>query len=303
MQSKLSQTLPLALIGAAWGLGARDPGCQSGPLDLQSNAVFEKCSDLSSQWHTIINTPIETLDDPAVLETVINQVSADCNTLSQITTACVAKRQPFLTIGGDHSCAIGTWYGVLAGLSVNAAFGLLWIDAHMDSHTFVTSLSNCIHGMPLACLLGYGDKRLIHINTTRVLDPQHVCLVGVRSFESGEAALLQQLGVRVFYMDEIKQRGLAQVLQEALTIVKNGTVAYGISIDLDGYAPKQVPGVGSPVADGIDVNTCCDLFTQLRGDPNLVGAEIAEYNPSLDHNQQTQQVIAKLAHSLFALRK
>jgi hypothetical protein len=81
--------------------------------------------------------------------------------------------------------------------------GLVWVDAHMDSHTLESSLSHNIHGLPLACLLGHGDPRLTGIAPAGAkLLPADVCLIGVRSFEAAEAALLSQLGVRVYFMDE-----------------------------------------------------------------------------------------------------
>ena len=67
-----------------------------------------------------------------------------------------------LIIGGDHSCAIGTWSGIARSLNETGqeSIGLVWVDAHLDSHTFETSSSWAIHGMPLACLLGKGQKSL-----------------------------------------------------------------------------------------------------------------------------------------------
>ncbi|MCD6055303.1 MAG: rocF [Gammaproteobacteria bacterium] len=279
------------LLGAAWGLGAKHQGCAQGPFYLQESHLFLKQLKMNAPWQII--SP-----DPAAGD-VFDQVQEGCYRLSQLTSHCVTHQQPFVTIGGDHSCAIGTWYGALKALSPSTEMGLLWIDAHMDSHTLETSVSHRIHGMPLACLLGYGDKRLIHLNTSRVLNPKQVCLVGVRSFESGEALLLQRLGVRIFKMDEINSRGLKAVLSEAIAIVKQNNAAYGISVDLDAFDPLEVPGVGSPEEGGLDLKTCCDILLQCRYDPHLLGLEIAEYNPDFDKDNLTQTAIIDLIKSLF----
>ena len=119
----------------------------------------------------------------------------------------------------------------------------------MDAHTPETTPSGMLHGMPVACLLGYGDPRLA-VAGPEVLDARRVCLVGVRSFEPQEAVLLDRLGVRVFLMGEVERRGLAEVVDEALAIARNGAGGYGVSLDLDALDPQDAPGVGSAVRDG-----------------------------------------------------
>src|SRR5690606_20263181 len=112
--------------------------------------------------------------------------------------------------------------------------------------------SGALHGMPLACLFGFGEPSLVNLGGfSPKLSPEHVCLVGVHSFEPAERALLEWLGVRVFYLDEVLRRGLNEVMAEALTIVRSGTAGFGVSLDLDAIDPKEAPGVTTPVAGGI----------------------------------------------------
>ena len=73
-------------------------------------------------------------------------------------TCEIAQQELPVVIGGDHSCAIGTWKGVAAGLREQGPIGLIWVDAHMDAHTSQTTPSGALHGMPLACLLGAGEQ-------------------------------------------------------------------------------------------------------------------------------------------------
>lgn len=173
---------------------------------------------------------------------------------------------------------------------------MIWIDAHMDCHTFDTTPSYALNGMPLACLLGYGDPALTSITTTAPkLRPEHVCLLGVRSFEQGEAALLKKLGVRVIGMDEIRARGMAAALTEAREIAGNGTAGYGVSIDLDVLDPAEEPGVGNPVPGGLLCSELEQAMRLLHDDMKMLAMEIVEYNPHLDRDQQT----AKAAGALF----
>src|SRR5207244_12839410 len=100
--------------------------------------------------------------------------------------------------------------------------GLSWIDAHMDGHTPGTSHTGRLHGMPLAWLLGQDDDPLYGL-ASGVLEPEHVCLVGVRSFEPEEDERLRRLGVRVVMIDEVERRGLDAGFGAALDIATPGT--------------------------------------------------------------------------------
>ena len=204
-----------------------------------------------------------------------------------------------VVLGGDHSCAIGTWKGIASALAPRGPLGLVWIDAHMDAHTPETTPSGMLHGMPLACLLGRGDPRLA-LEPAAALDPRRLCLVGVRSFESGEAALLERLGVRVFPMREVARRGLVPVMDEALAIARSGSGGYGISLDLDAIDPRDAPGVGTAVRDGIRGSDIRGVFARLADDPLLAALEIAEYNPARDRNGLTARLVQDVVLALLA---
>jgi arginase len=155
--------------------------------------------------------------------------------------------------------------------------------------------------MPLACLLGLGDRRLTSIggHYPKLL-PECVVLIGVRSFEPEEHWLLQQLGVKIFFMDEVRRRGLSKVFQESLEVVQDRTAGFGISIDLDAIDPKDAPAVGSPVSGGIAKEELIEVLRPLYGAPYLIGLEIAEYNPALDQQYLTAHLIGELLISVFA---
>ena len=94
--------------------------------------------------------------------------------------------------------------------------------------------------MPLAALLGRGAAELTGLaGDTPAIDPRHVCLVGIRSFEPEEMALAERLGVRVIQMDEVRRRGVRVSLAEAHAIASAGTAGYGVSLDLDGLDPRD----------------------------------------------------------------
>ncbi|MCC2625616.1 MAG: hypothetical protein K0R14_1489 [Burkholderiales bacterium] len=200
-----------------------------------------------------------------------------------------------LIIGGDHSCAIGTWSGVSEFLyNRNQSLGLIWIDAHMDSHTLQTSHSGNIHGMPLAVLLGYGIDEFVKIlNATPKLRPENVVLIGIRSYEPEEALLLDKLGVKIYYNYDISDLGIAKVFNDAWHVLSAKVDKIGLSIDVDGFDPKFTPGVGTIVTDGIDFNQFIDVYNKIDAN-KLIAVEIAEANPSLDEQNKTLNCVVDI---------
>ncbi|MBW8371510.1 MAG: arginase [Thiobacillus sp.] len=287
----------LIVIGAASGAGAPDWATAEGPDALRHYRVFHDTPLQHVEWDSILRVPREAQATP------LHAVAAlGARLAAEVERVLHAGHFP-LVVGGDHSCAIGTWSGVHHALAERGPLGLIWIDAHMDSHTFATTPSGQIHGMPLACLLGHGEAALTAIDGAEAkLRPEHVCLIGVRSYEAGEAALLHRLGVRVFDMDEIRLRGLAAVFDEALAIVLQGTAGFGVSVDLDALDPEEEPGVSTPVPGGLHRAELAAALSRLRGNPAFVAMEIVEYNPRRDHRHATADAAGALVDAITPLK-
>ena len=288
----------IAAIGAASGYGAGDPGCQDGPEVLQAFAFLDDLAGAGGglYWAEIVRATPGGAPLAAVSELA--------GRLAEAVRRHLAADEFPLVIGGDHSCAIGTWSGVHAHLraakGAASRLGLIWIDAHMDSHTPRTSPSQNLHGMPLACLLGRGEKALTGIaGSGPKLRAEDLCLIGVRSFEGGEAALLHRLGVRVYFIDEVHRRGLQAVLAEARAQVTRHTAGYGVSMDMDALDPREEPGVGTPVADGLLRQEVTAALVALHDDPRLLALEIVEYNPYRDLHFATARAVHDLCRSVL----
>lgn len=289
------------LIGVASGIGAPDARCRDGPLHLLGNGIDVRLSQSGTEsgiravLHADDGHPASKYRSLGRLASRLAGVVGD-----------VLGRDAFpVVIGGDHSCAIGTWSGVARATAGRGALGMVWIDAHMDSHTPATSPSGRPHGMPLAALLGYGGRRRMSSNGATLiadapLSAAHTSLVGVRSYEREEAELLLRLGVRVFDMTEIAARGMHVVMSEAVDRARCADAGYGVSIDLDAVDPIDAPGVGSRAPGGI---AGCTLVEVLRGcaqDERLLALEIAEYNPHRDVDHRTADLVEGLLCALLA---
>ncbi len=281
-------TRRIRIIGAASGLGAQDRGCEDGPV------AFRR----SQAWHELEHHPLvdwgKTLfaaDKPGL--SAASRIAGLCRHLADEVALALADGVFPLVIGGDHSVAIGTWSGVAR--AAGAPIGLLWIDAHLDSHTPETSYSGAIHGMPLACLLGLGDKRLLNIGLTgRQVSPAHTVVLGPRSYEPEEIEFLQGMGVRIIDSEAVLTRGFSTCLNEAIEIVARAPAGFGVTLDLDAIDPKLAPGVGSPEPDGLPVADVLEALHQLSTLPGLLGLEIVEYNPDRDRHGVTAGLISDL---------
>ena len=276
------------IIGAAVGSGGPDTKAAEGP-DVVAHSDYWK--ELANQHSTI--KWIDTLYE----QKQTNKLDILCEIFGKLAIAVknqVKQKNRFCVIGGDHSAAIGTWSGASAGINGDP-LGLIWIDAHEDAHTFETTPSGKVHGMPVAALLGYGSERLTQIaHAAPKILPQNLCLIGIRSFEPGEHKLLQDLQVKIYPIEVVKERGISTVLQEAREYVSRNTSGYGITLDIDGIDPKDAPGVSTPEPDGIRSEDLLKALTQIYPDPKQIGFEIMEFNPSNDINKKTEQLICQI---------
>ncbi len=280
-------------IAATLGAGAGDPGCKNGPagFETRTDAALRE-QGLMLSWHRMPQQAEANLSP-------LDVVAGAGRWIAGLTRRFAAARERFLVIGGDHSCAIGTWSGAADALRPSGALGLIWIDAHMDMHVPETTHSGAINGMPVAALLGHGAPQLTRIATTGpALDPRHVCVVGARSFEPEEVAFAERLGVRVVGMAEVERRGVTAVLAEARSIASQGTAAYGVSLDLDAFDPADAPGVGTPAPHGIRATDFVASWAALTRDPACLGVEIVEYNPARDVAGRTARLMQSLVLSL-----
>ena len=283
----------IRIIGAASGIGAQDRACEDGPVAFHH----------SQAWHELEHHPLidwgKTLFAPEEESGgIAGRIAGLCRNLADEVALALRSDAFPIVIGGDHSVAIGTWSGVAR--VVAGPVGLLWIDAHLDSHTPETSYSGAIHGMPLACLLGRGDKRLLNIGLPGTqVSAAHTVVLGPRSYEPEEIEFLQRMQVRIIDSDEILQRGFAACLEEAIDIVASAPAGFGVTLDLDAIDPHLAPGVGSPEPDGLVVHDVVLAMRRIAHLPGLKALEIVEYNPDRDRHGTTAGLISDLIGALL----
>lgn len=204
-------------------------------------------------------------------------------------------------LGGDHSLGIGSISAVArhcreAGLALRR---VLWLDAHADFNTSELSPSGNLHGMPLACLCGFGPRELVQLGgSTPAISPQCIRQVGIRSVDSGEKRFVHEQGLEVFDMRSIDEMGVRQVMDLALADLDANTHLH-VSFDVDFLDPEIAPGVGTTVPGGPSYREA-QLCMEMIADTGRLGSvDIVELNPALDVRNKTATLAVDLVESLF----
>lgn len=292
----------IAVTNVHLDLGAGRRGTDMGPSAIHVAGLLPRLRELGHEIADIRGLGTRALEQQAEPERsarFLDAILEICSRVADHVQADVLAGRFPLVLGGDHSQAIGT----LSGLARvhrprGERIGVLWVDAHTDMNTPETSPSGNIHGMPLAVLLGRGAPDLVALaGDGPALDPRDVVVFGARDVDAAEAPVVRELGVRVYTMSEIDQRGTAVCAAEALEIVLRDTCGVHLSFDLDGVDPSDAPGVGTPVPGGLSLRESHMICEMVNQTGRLLGMEMVELNPTLDERNRTGQLAVWLIQS------
>jgi arginase len=296
----------IRLIGVPLDLGQSRRGVDMGPSALRIANLAPRLADLGHTIEQRGNLEIPDRDSlPAhgALD-LLPPIAEVCGRLAVETAEAVrAGAIPFV-LGGDHSIAAGSVAGVATALGERKErVGLIWMDAHGDLNTPESSTSGNVHGMPLAHLLGHGDRRLAGIaKPGPAVRAENVAVVGARDLDPAERENARSWGVRVFTMRDIDERGMRAVMADAIAIATAGTAGMHVSLDADFVDPSEAPGVGTPVRGGATYREAHLAMEMIHDAKKLVALDIVEVNPVLDSHNMTAELAVAVARSAFGLR-
>ena len=204
-----------------------------------------------------------------------------------------------LVIGGDHSVALGS---ISAVASQEENLGVIWVDAHGDMNTDVTSESGNIHGMILASLVGEGDPEMVNLHREKIkLKKENVIIFGVRDLDVGEQEIIEKFNIKYFSYSYIKLVGLYQTLEEIRDYFADKIKKLHVSIDLDSLDPIVIPGVSIPVEKGFKKDDVRIIVDYLFSNFTISSADIVEYNPRYDDNDKTLNFLIELIEKIKSL--
>lgn len=226
----------------------------------------------------------------------VREITNACEQLADEVEAILNAGELPLVVGGDHSIAIGSFAGAASYFKQRGeTLGLIWFDAHADMNTPETTPSGNIHGMPLAALLGYGTPELTNIaGFAPKLEPRFCVHVGARDIDPGERELIRKLGIRFFTMREIDERGMSEVMDEAIEIASRATIGYGVTFDVDALDPGDAPGSGTLVRGGLTYREAHLGMEKIAEAGGMRYLEIVEINTALDVNNKTAELGVEL---------
>jgi arginase len=292
----------IAILGAPLDLGAGRRGVDMGPSALRLAGLNARLASLGYELEDLGNVSVAQQEStPSGPENAkyLPQIAKTCTKLAEMVENVLATGNFPLVLGGDHSVAAGTVSGVSHLFRKRGQkIGLIWIDAHADMNTPESSPSGNVHGMPLACCVGRGPRELTDIfGYAPKVEGTNVVLVGIRDVDRREREIIRESGVTTFTMRDIDERGLPNVMQQAIAVANNGTSGFHLSLDMDVVDPDEAPGVGTPVRGGMTYREAHLAMETICDCSQMVSMEVVEVNPVLDEANRTALLAVELVMS------
>jgi arginase len=297
----------IAIIGAPLDLGQGRRGVDMGPSAVRVANLNSRISSLGYRVEDLGNIEVVQPETAAAGNSqakYLPEIATACGRLATAVGESLARACLPLTLGGDHSIAIGTASGVSQFYRERGQkSGLLWLDAHADMNTPESSPSGNIHGMPLACIVGLGPPELTRLfGYAPKVDPRNAVIVGLRDVDQLEKPHVRESGVRAFTMRDIDERGLRSVMEEAIRLASDGTAGFQLSLDMDFVDPQDAPGVGTPVRGGVTYREAHLAMEMICDSGQMLAMEVVEVNPVIDEVNRTADLAVELVLSALGKR-
>jgi arginase len=294
MSRFLPEPKTVAIVGCPFSGGQSKAGVDKGPIHLVEAGILTQLEGLGwkvkfdghhqfEEINAANDPPIGILKNPRLVSRVNESVA-------KVVGDHGSKGELPVTLGGDHSLAIGTVSGTLKNYPDAC---LIWIDAHADINTVESTDSGNIHGMPVSFLLGIGSKVGDFSWVQPILKPERLVYIGLRDVDAGEKKILREHNIKAFSMHEVDKYGIGKVVDMALDHVNpNRDRPIHLSFDVDALDPTVAPSTGTPVRGGLTFREGHYICEAICETGLLVGLDIMEVNPSLSDEDSVRQTVA-----------
>ena len=297
-----SKTKPVSFFGVPTDIGAGSRGASMGPEALRvaglPQALAGRGLDVLDRGN--LAGPLNPWQPPHDGYRHFAEVVAWNRAVLEAETAELEMGRMPIMLGGDHCLAIGSISAVARHCRArHRRLRVLWLDAHADFNTAAITPSGNIHGMPVACLCGFGPRELVEMSgASPALGADAVCQIGIRSVDPNEKKLVHDAGLEIFDMRYIDEHGMRRVMQQALEGLDDDTHLH-VSFDVDFLDPSIAPAVGTTVPGGPSYREA-QLCMEMIADTGRAGSlDIMELNPALDERNRTAELVVDLVESLF----
>jgi arginase len=295
----------VALLGVPIDMGASQRGTLMGPAALRTAGIKPVLENLGIEVRDHGDISI------AGVAAAIDPIPANANHYRDI-QAWVRTLSPRaydlaksgaipIFLGGDHSLSMGSINGVARHWREQGReLFVLWLDAHADYNTPLTTMTANMHGMSAAFLCGEpGLDGLLGEEPRASITSAHLDLFGIHSIDPLEKKLVHERRIAIADMRAIDEFGVAVLMHRVIERVRARNGVLHLSFDLDVLDPGVAPGVGTTVPGGATYREA-HLIMELLHDSGLVhSVDIVELNPFLDERGRTARVAVELIASLF----
>jgi len=273
-------------------LGQSRRGVDMGPSALRGAGLQASIKKLGLQVEDIGNLSVKQPEEMPVGEKrakYLQEIAETCGDVAAAAEKSLSEGFLPLVLGGDHSIAAGVAAGVANYFrKEKKQIGYLWLDAHGDMNTPESSPSGNVHGMPLAAIMGYGAPELVDLLGFKPkAEPGNIVIVGARDLDAQERKIVKKSGIHVFTMRDMDERGMREVMSDALKYAMDDTAGIAVSLDMDFVDPADAPGVGTPVRGGVTYREAHLAMEMIADTESMVSLEVVEINPILDEHNRT----------------
>ncbi|PBK78763.1 arginase [Armillaria solidipes] len=289
----LKEPQTVAIIGCPFSAGQQRLGVDKGPIHLVEAGLTDQLAELG--WRVTFDghhqfEELSVIDDPPIGKLRNPRFVSRVNeSVAKVVGGHAARGELPLTLGGDHSLAMGTISGTL-GTHPNAC--VIWIDAHTDINTPETTDSGNIHGMPVSFLLGLGAKVPEFGWIKPLLKAERLVYIGLRDIDSGEKRILRENKIKAFSMHEVDKYGIGKVVEMALDHVNpKRDLPIHLSFDIDALDPSVAPSTGTPVRGGLTFREGHYICEAISETGLLVAFDLVEVNPHLEDESSVNKTV------------
>ena len=292
----------ISLIGAPTDIGAGSRGASMGPEALRVANLVPVLQGLGLQVldRGNLSGPANPWLAPVDGYRHLDEVVAWNTAVHDAVYAELGQGHLPVVLGGDHCLGLGSISAVARHCrDTGKQLRVLWLDAHADFNTNALTPSGNLHGMPVACLCGYGPAALTGMGgQTPAIEPAWIKQIGIRSVDEGEKRLVHEAGLEVFDMRYIDELGMRAAMNQALAHMDSNTHLH-VSFDVDFLDPDIAPGVGTTVRGGPTYREAQLCMEMIADTGRLASLDLMELNPAFDVHNRTAVVAVDLIESLF----
>nr|XP_046164949.1 arginase-2, mitochondrial-like isoform X1 [Oncorhynchus gorbuscha] len=299
-----SRAHSVAVLGAPFSKGQKRGGVENGPKAIRDAGLIERLSHLDYPVHDFGDLSFQYLekDEPYMHVPFPRTVGRANKLLSGAVSNAVRAGHTTIMLGGDHSLAIGSVEG---HARQRPDLCLIWVDAHADINTPLTSPSGNLHGQSVAFMLKELQNKMPELPGFSWVKPflsaKDLVYIGLRDVDPGEYDILKDLGVQYFTMRDIDRLGIQRVMEVTFDhLLSRMQRPIHLSFDIDAMDPSLAPATGTPVNGGLTYREGIWITEEIHNTGLLSVMDLVEVNPNLGASREAVESTASMAVDVIA---